>query len=123
MKEKKPKMSRKERERLMIEEMESAIWEQKKSREESSQTEAGEGAANPSKETASGKEKTSAQAKTGKKIHCSRCRSLMENGKCPTCGHYIYMPMDDKKRKKIRLIVGGVCVLIFAVLFVVMQSK
>ncbi len=33
-----------------------------------------------------------------------------------------YQPMDEKKRKKIRLIVGGVCVAVFIVMFIIMHN-
>ena len=32
-----------------------------------------------------------------------------------------YQPMDERKRKKIRLIVGGVCVAVFIVMFLMMR--
>lgn len=32
-----------------------------------------------------------------------------------------YEPMDESKRKKIRLIVGGVCVAVFIVMFLIMK--
>lgn len=57
------------------------------------------------------------------KIHCSRCKSLMENGVCPTCGHTVYVPMDKKKRDKVRLIAAVVCMVIFAIAFVALQVK
>ncbi len=55
------------------------------------------------------------------KIHCKRCKTLMENGVCPTCGFRIYMPMDEEKRKKIKLVLTAVGMAIFVVVFVVMQ--
>ena len=58
---------------------------------------------------------------TSEVIHCKRCKSVMENGVCPTCGFRIYMPMDEAKRKKIRIIVGAVCVAVFVVAFVVLK--
>lgn len=33
-----------------------------------------------------------------------------------------YQPMDEQKRKKIRLIVGGVCVAVFIVMFIIMHN-
>ncbi len=54
-------------------------------------------------------------------IHCKRCKSVMENGVCPTCGFRIYMPMDEGKRKKIRIIVGAVCVAVFVAAFVILR--
>ena len=58
---------------------------------------------------------------TPEKIHCKRCNTLMENGVCPTCGFKIYVPMDEAKRGKIRLIVGGICVAAFLIWFVLSQ--
>ena len=56
-------------------------------------------------------------------VHCKRCRTLMENGVCPACGFKIYVPMDEEKRKKIKLITTVVAVAAFIVLFVVLQFK
>ena len=56
------------------------------------------------------------------KIHCRRCKTLMENGKCPVCGYKIYVPMDEEKRKKIRWVVTGVCLVVFVVLFALIQK-
>ena len=58
-----------------------------------------------------------------RKMYCPRCKGVMENGVCGTCGHKIYIPMDEKKRNKIRLIVGIVCVVVFVALFVALQFK
>lgn len=33
-----------------------------------------------------------------------------------------YQPMDEEKRKKIRLIVGGVCIAVFIVMFIIMHN-
>ncbi|MBQ8291594.1 MAG: hypothetical protein IJX88_03690 [Clostridia bacterium] len=54
-------------------------------------------------------------------IHCKRCRTVMENGRCPTCGFKIYVPMDEQKQKKIRMVVGTVCIVIFLILFLFTQ--
>ena len=51
------------------------------------------------------------------KLHCKRCKTELQNGVCPVCGYRVYMPMDEKKQKKIRLIVGGVCVAVFLIVF------
>lgn len=121
MKKDKPKTSRKERERQMIAEMESAMLAQKfpeTGGKNAAQTPQADESPNRKK-----KAKGKAQENKAQQIHCPRCKTVMKNGKCPTCGHYIYVPMDEKKRKKIRLIVGGVCLVAFAVLFVVLQLK
>ena len=51
------------------------------------------------------------------KIYCKRCKTLMENGVCPTCGYKVYVPMDEGKRKRIRLVVAAVSIVVFLVLF------
>lgn len=114
MKNDKKKLSRKERERRMIAEMDAAMWGKKSTHENAEDVAAEE------------KQKESAarpKAGAGQKMHCPRCKSPMENGKCPTCGHYIYVPMSKEKRNKIRLIVGGVCIVGFVILFVLLQVK
>ena len=57
------------------------------------------------------------------KVHCKRCKTLMENGVCPVCGYRIYVPMAKEKRDKIRTIVAAVCMVAFIVLFVLLQAK
>ena len=119
MKDNKPKMTRKEREKQMIAEMESALLEQKFPESKVEKT------ANDGVPTQTEKPKKSSQnvQKNEPKFHCPRCKTVMENGKCPTCGHYIYVPMDKEKQKKIRLIVGGICMVGFVILFVLLQLK
>ena len=56
-------------------------------------------------------------------VHCKRCRTLMENGVCPACGFKIYVPMDEEKRKKIKLAMTVVAVVVFIALFVALQFK
>ena len=56
-------------------------------------------------------------------LHCKRCKTLMENGVCPTCGFKVYIPMETEKRNKIKLVVTAVAMVIFAVIFVVLQFK
>lgn len=106
----KQKRNRREEERLMIEEMEKAMAEnegreyilpEKRPKEKKSRADYGDG--------------------VPQKIHCQRCRTLMENGVCPACGHRIYVPMDKKKQDKIRLIVAGVCIAVFVIIFVIGQ--
>ena len=55
------------------------------------------------------------------KIHCSRCKSLMENGVCPSCGHTVYVPMDKKKRDRVRMIVAIVCIVGFLIIYLATQ--
>ena len=54
-------------------------------------------------------------------LHCKRCKTQMENGVCPTCGYKTYVPMDEARRKKIRWIVTGVCLVGFLVLFILLR--
>ena len=56
-------------------------------------------------------------------MHCKRCKTEMENGVCPHCGFRVYVPMDSGKRSKIKLVLTGVFMAIFVVLFVVLQFK
>ena len=69
-------------------------------------------------------EQTTASEETAQEqtpqYHCRKCKTLMENGVCPTCGFRIYMGMDKDKQKKIRLITGIVCL---AVLLVILLIK
>ena len=60
---------------------------------------------------------------TPDEIHCKRCKTLMENGVCPTCGFRVYVPMEKGKRDKIRLWVTIVCMAAFLVLFVISQMR
>ncbi len=55
------------------------------------------------------------------KIHCKRCKSVMENGVCPVCGFRIYVPMDEKKRKRIRWIVATATIAVFVALLVILR--
>ncbi len=108
----KQKLSRRERERRMIAEMDAAMWGKKPAHENTKSVK---------EEKPQTKETVRAKKDGGQKLHCPRCKTVMENGKCPTCGHYIYVPMDKEKRNKIRLIVGGVCIVGFVVLFILLQ--
>ncbi len=67
-----------------------------------------------------GEERTPSER--GEKImHCPRCKSVMQQGVCPTCGHKIYLPMSEEKRKKIKGIATIVCLAIFIVLFALIK--
>ena len=56
-------------------------------------------------------------------VHCKHCKTLMENGVCPSCGFKIYTPMDAKKREKIKLITTIIGFAIFFVIFIFLQAK
>ena len=60
-----------------------------------------------------------ASKKNGMQIHCYKCKTLMENGKCPSCGHTVYVPMDEQKQKNIRWIAGGILFAVFLIVFLV----
>ena len=107
------RQQKKEEERRIVAEMESAMQEQRETQDPP---------------TAGQAEEQSVRGRYGKdptpeKLHCKRCKTLMENGVCPTCGFRVYVPMDEKKVKKIRYIVAGVCIVVFLAIFLVMQLK
>ena len=56
-------------------------------------------------------------------LHCKRCKTVMENGVCPACGFKIYMPMDEEKRKKIKMALTVVGFVVFIIIFVAIQFK
>ncbi len=63
-------------------------------------------------------------------IKCPNCGEEMPTtiDTCVNCGHYLkkdekrYVPMDEKKMKKIRWIIGVICVLAF-VIFMIFSGK
>ena len=110
---KKQKRNRREEERKIIEEMEKALAENE-GREYIPQEQ-------KTREQRRKEKRTEYGAGVPQKIHCRRCKTLMENGVCPSCGFRIYVPMDKKKQEKIRLIVAGVCIAVLVVIFVVGQ--
>lgn len=65
------------------------------------------------------------QGGKGKKTYyCPGCKNpLDEKGLCAHCGYKMYIPMDEEKRNKIKLILTVVCLVIFAALFVWLQFK
>ena len=76
-------------------------------------------------ETSNGKPKRVGffKDKTPDEMHCHKCGTLMEHGKCPACGHTVYVPMDERKKNTIRWIVGGVCLAAFIIVFVITRLK
>ena len=110
---KKTRQEKKEEEKRLVAEFEEALAQERAKNSE-------------------GEEKKEAQAekKSGasfyssiepETIHCRRCKTLMENGVCPTCGFKIYVPMSEEKRRKITMITTAVGFAVFIVIFVVMQ--
>lgn len=55
------------------------------------------------------------------KVHCRRCKTLMENGVCPTCGFKMYVPMSEEKRKKIKMVATAIGFAVFIAIFLVIQ--
>ena len=55
--------------------------------------------------------------------HCRRCQALMKNGVCPVCGFRMYVPMDQKKLGKIKLVTTAVCMAVFVAIFIYIQIK
>ena len=61
---------------------------------------------------------------TPEQIHCRRCKTLMENGVCPTCGFRMYVPMDEKKKGKIKFVLTcGFMAILFAVVVIMQIAK
>ena len=56
-------------------------------------------------------------------VHCKRCKTLMENGVCPSCGFKIYTPMDMEKREKIKMVTTIIGFVVFFVIFIILQIK
>jgi len=54
-------------------------------------------------------------------VHCRRCRTVMENGVCPSCGFRMYVPMDKEKQDKIKFTLTCVLMAVFVVVFVITQ--
>ncbi len=101
---------RKEREAEILKEMDEAMAEQQAQRGESAP-----------------KEKFKLygifEEKTPETLHCSRCRTELKDGVCPTCGFKTYVPMDEKKRKRIRWILTAVFLVGALVILLVTQLK
>ena len=113
------KLSRKERkeeEKRIIAELDAAMAENKAKEEGGSEQTDEKTAKKPSK--SSFYDQT-----TPEKIHCKRCKTLMENGVCPTCGFRVYVPMEQGKRDKIRLWVTVGLIAVFLVMFLILQIK
>ena len=90
---------KKELEREIIAQMEEALQEQK-----------------AEKETEGGTLPTESEEM---QIHCHKCKVLMENGKCPSCGRTMYTPMDARQQRKVRWILTGICLVVLIILLLV----
>ena len=105
---------RREQERKILAEMDTAMAE-KTGLDENIETE--------QEPAAKKKEQRKYDSTMPKQVHCKRCKTLMENGVCPACGFKIYVPMDEEKRKKIKLWMTVGAFVVFIVLFVILQFK
>lgn len=105
-------MNKKEEQKI-IAQMQEAMEEKKKAEEASARAH----------EERLNERKRWYDSKVPETLHCRRCKSVMKDGVCPTCGFKMYVPMDKQKQQKIRLIAGGICLIIFAVLFVLSQAR
>ena len=121
---KKQKRNRREEERRIIAEMQAAVFEENANTGGLSEIESAENSAE--------KQPTKAQIKREKKnhgydetmpekLHCPRCKTLMEKGVCPSCGYRVYVPMDKKKRDRVRMIVAIVCIVGFLIIYLATQ--
>ncbi|MBO4939545.1 MAG: hypothetical protein J6D30_00765 [Clostridia bacterium] len=110
---KQTRKERKEEERRIVAEMEEAMQVYEKAQQEEE----------PVQEQSGQKRRDIYDDTLPEQIHCRHCRTLMENGVCPNCGFRIYVPMAKEKRDKIRLIVAGICMGIFVVLFIISQIQ
>lgn len=84
---------RKEEERKIMEEFEQALGQVRDEREKAAQEEG---------------------ITTGV---CKRCGSPCTTEKCQVCGYKEYRPMDERQQRKMRWIIGGVCLAAFALIY------
>ena len=116
---KKTRAEKREEERRIIAEMEAAMAE---SAEGAEVEEGAEAPVKESREQRHKRRKSVYDKSMPEKIHCKRCKTLMEQGVCPQCGYRIYIPMDKKKRDKIRLWVAVACIVGFVIIFAATQA-
>jgi rubrerythrin len=108
---KRSRAERKAEEARMIAEMDEAMDQNRAEKEENSKNEA------PMYKT---------NAKMGYEpevLHCRKCGTQLKDGVCPKCGYKVYIPMDEQKVKRIRLIVGCVCVALCLVVLIILKIK
>ena len=103
----------------VLAEMKAALEEAERT-EKGENGENGENAAEESASTSTQKPQPAFQAST---YHCRRCKAAMKNGVCPTCGFKMYVPMDEKKLGKIKLVLTAVGMAIFIAIFLYIQIK
>ena len=107
---KKQKLSRKEEEAQVLAQMNAALLEKGVKTEQKPMTKA---------EKRREKRNSGYDDTMPEKIHCPRCKTLMEKGKCHNCGYYVYVPMNEKTRNKIRLILGGILIAGMVIAFMI----
>ena len=95
--------------------------------QESTETQAQTGTQEVVQETV--QESTETQAQTGEKkqkaVYCFRCKQQINasDDHCPFCGFKRYVPMDEKKRDKIKMITTVVGIVVFIIIFVILEFK
>ena len=104
-------------------EKERVLAEMKAALEEAERAEKAENGENVAEEDASVPTQTPQAASQAPTYHCRRCRQVMQNGVCPTCGFKMYVPMDAKKLGKIKLVLTVVGMAIFVGIFIYIQMK
>ena len=104
---------RRAEERRILAEMDEAMQEQSVQKQETGEETAG-------KDVKTKKKQDDSMPST---LHCKRCKTVMENGVCPACGFKVYVPMDEEKRKKIKLALTVVGFVVFIIIFVALQFK
>ena len=107
------KKEKKAEQARMLAEMKAAL-------EEAERAEQGE---KEEKEEKSASAPTTAPVPKETGYHCRKCRAVMQNGVCPTCGFKMYVPMDEKKLGKIKLVLTVVGMAIFLAIFLYIQIK
>ena len=116
---KQTRKQKREEERRILAEMDAAMLEQREAQGEDVQAQE-----TTAKDTPKKRKWGQMDDPTPKRLHCRRCNTLMEeNGYCQTCGYKVYMPMDEKKRNKVKLILTVVFVVVFVALLIGLQIK
>lgn len=112
------KQTRKEKkaeEARILAEMKAALEEAERAeKEENGETAEEESACAPKREQPAFQEPI---------YHCRRCKTVMQKGVCPTCGFKMYVPMDEKKLGKIKLVLTAIGMAVFIALFIYIQIK
>ena len=108
-------------------EKERVLAEMKAALEEAERAERAENGGNgenvAKEENAPTKPQPAPQASQAPTYHCRRCKTVMQNGVCPTCGFKMYVPMDEKKLGKIKLVLTVVGMAIFVGIFIYLQMQ